>query len=588
MQKKVIVFFISVILIFSSFESLQTIEAAAKGSVTIQSNSVNIRKGPGLSYPVITKAAKGETYTLLDEKDDWYEIKLKSGQKGWVANWLVSKKSTTNKNEKSSYSNKNATVATEYLRVRNGPGTNFQMIGHLNHGDKIEIIESNDSWVKGHTPFGIGWVSKEYITGDEQSSQDLNYEKVGIVTVQDLNVRNEPSLQGNIVGKLKKGTEITILSRKNDWIEITYGQASAWVSSKHIKLETKAQKNKNYQTTKAQKDRSVHLKGTVGTVTATALNVRKSNSLDGKVIGHVKKGQSFIILEEVNNWAKIEFSSGQYGWVAGWFLEKTENKGGKASVDEKSYVTILHNGTNLRKSPTVESSVIERANKGETYPIISKQNDWYEIQLEKDVTAFVAGWIVSVTGPIPKVEKPGAGIHLKNKTIVIDPGHGGKDNGAKGVKGTIEKHLTLKTAKLIHDKLRAAGANVILTRTNDTYISLPARVSTAEYYNADAFISIHYDSIKDKSVRGLTSYYYHSFQKPLADSIHRAVTANTKLRDRKVRQGDYYVLRENEQNAVLLELGYLSNGSEEILITSSQYQEIVANGVYNGLAQYFK
>ncbi len=64
--------------------------------------------------------------------------------------------------------------------------------------------------------------------------------------------------------------------------------------------------------------------------------------------------------------------------------------------------------------------------------------------------------------------------------MFLIPGHGGVDNGTTGAGGTFEKELTLRTAKLLYDKLKAAGANVYLTRANDTYISLPSRVSFAE------------------------------------------------------------------------------------------------------------
>ena len=72
----------------------------------------------------------------------------------------------------------------------------------------------------------------------------------------------------------------------------------------------------------------------------------------------------------------------------------------------------------------------------------------------------------------------------------------------------------------------------------------------ADIQNADAFISIHYDSIKDPSVRGLSTYFYHPWQKKLAVNIHSAVIDQTNMEDRGARFGDYYVIRENNRNAV--------------------------------------
>jgi len=86
----------------------------------------------------------------------------------------------------------------------------------------------------------------------------------------------------------------------------------------------------------------------------------------------------------------------------------------------------------------------------------------------------------------------------------------------------------------------------------------------------------------------MTTYYYNSNQKPLGEQIHSSVISKTMLKNRGTRFGDYHVIRENRQKAVLVELGYLSNPAEEMLVTSSQYQQAVASGIFDGLARYFK
>ncbi|MCI4059989.1 N-acetylmuramoyl-L-alanine amidase, partial [Bacillus cereus] len=105
-----------------------------------------------------------------------------------------------------------------------------------------------------------------------------------------------------------------------------------------------------------------------------------------------------------------------------------------------------------------------------------------------------------------------------------DPGHGGKDSGTIGYSGKFEKNLTIKTAKLLASKLRSAGADVYVTRQDDTFVSLQSRVSTSHYRNADAFISIHYDSYADTSTRGSTAYYYSPAKdEELASDVHSEV-----------------------------------------------------------------
>ena len=91
--------------------------------------------------------------------------------------------------------------------------------------------------------------------------------------------------------------------------------------------------------------------------------------------------------------------------------------------------------------------------------------------------------------------------------IVIDPGHGGIDGGAVGVAGTLEKDLTLAFANLLSQRLPAAGPfDIILTRKDDTFVSLKQRVALTENEKADLFISIHADSLSQRSVRGSTIY----------------------------------------------------------------------------------
>jgi N-acetylmuramoyl-L-alanine amidase len=562
----------------------------AESNVTIAINTLNVREGPGLSYRVVKQVNKGESFLFVKEENDWIQIKLLNNQYGWVANWLVQKENTQGTPDNQTISS-SGSVAVDGLRVRNGPGLSFQTIGHVNKDVKVTILEKNENWIKISSGLFKGWVSSEFVTVSNGQAPHTKKEKTStkglsaIVTVDSLNVRSNATLQANIIGKLQKGEKIEIISSITDWVQIEFSGQKAWISTEFIEMEGQPV-NKEEKSTSQPTD----LKGIIGTVTANGLNVRGKADLTGNIVGNVLKGSSFTILEEKNNWSKIEYSPKKYGWVNTWYLEKSIPKTDTSYTQEvkEGSVTILYDGTNIRNGPSVQTRVVIRANVGDRFPVKSLKGEWYEILLEDGSLAYIAGWIVSVSGSAPQVEKPGAEVHLKNKTIVLDPGHGGGDNGTTGARGTLEKDLTLRTSILLYDKLRASGANVILTRTNDSYYSLRSRVSTASYHKADAFISIHYDSILDRSVRGMTTYYYHSYQKSLAEAIHNSTIDQTKLRDRGARFGDYHVIRETNQKAILLELGYLSNPAEETTVSSPQYQEMAAIGIFNGLAKYFK
>lgn len=570
-------------ILFWGFFQISPIIPEASDTVTINQDQVNIRQGPGLSYPIVKRVNKNDSFSVIKEEGDWIQINLTGGEKGWVANWLVSKNTGNSVSQEGS----DATVNTNDLRVRKGPGTNFQVIGYLNKGENVKVLETNENWIKISTGFGEGWVAKQFLdisSSEKKKNENSSNDKVigeGIIQASSLNVRSKPSLSAEVLGKLQKGTTVKVYSQSTEWTEIQYSNKRAWISSQFIELKSDSQQSNSSKPTPS---------GIFGTVTATSLNVRSTSALNGKVIGTVLKGQKFTILEEKNNWAKIEYKQGNYGWIAGWYLEKTtsQDKAPTGQSIKESTVTIIHNGTNIRSAAGVNAGVIHRANTGDTFPVKSLHNDWYEIVLKNGKSGFVAGWIVTVNGSAPQVEKPGGEMHLKNKTIIIDPGHGGGDNGTTGARGTLEKNLTIRTAGLLYDKLKSSGANVYLTRSNDTYLSLQGRVSTSHYHGADAFISVHYDSITDRSVNGMTTYFYHDYQKSLAETLHSSIVSQTNLKNRGARFGDYHVLRENKQAAALLELGYLSNPTEEMTVNTNQYQETAASGIFNGLALYFK
>ncbi|EKN64184.1 N-acetylmuramoyl-L-alanine amidase [Neobacillus bataviensis LMG 21833] len=591
MNKKIFQLFVAIILVFGAFLP-QGKSSAASESLTISTDAVNVRGGPGLSYPLVKIAKRGERYSIVKEKDDWFEIQLPFGKTGWVVNWLVTKENQQKTATAATTPITTSSIAkakTDQLRIRSGPGTSFQIVGFLNKGQEVTILDQNENWYKITSSFGVGWVVRDFLeskTVKQENTPTLTPSTstgTGVVNGDTLNVRKEPSATSPITGKLTKGTNVTIYSKQNNWVEIGFASVKGWVNSEFIDTKTDTSKDSPKKV----------LSGINGKVTAGSLSVRAGSSLDFNIIGTVTQGQSFAILEENNNWVKIEYKSGRFGWVAGWYLDKTTGTSPSGTpqsgqAQKESTITILHNGTNIRKEANVQSDVAALANEGDTFAVKRIINDWYEVILKNGNTGYVAGWIVSIDGTNPQIQKLGAESYLKNKTIVLDPGHGGGDNGTTGANGTLEKELTLRTARLLSDKLRAAGVTVYLTRSNDSFIPLPSRVSAAQAYNADAFVSLHYDSNEDRSVRGMTGYYYHNYQKTLADTLFASTVGQTKLIDRGVRIGDFHVIRENSQKAVLMELGYLSNPEEEMTLNSSGFQENAASGLYDGLARFFK
>lgn len=265
---------------------------------------------------------------------------------------------------------------------------------------------------------------------------------------------------------------------------------------------------------------------------------------------------------------------------------------------QSEFVSVQATVLNVRSGPGTSYDVVQKVTEGSILSVLEKLDGWYHVQLTNGLTGWVAkryvGSLPDIPGsPFPQQSLPlssAADLQdlstLQHKTIVIDAGHGGRDKGATGTSdSTLEKDLNLITAKLLAKQLKALGADVIMTRTTDQYISLKTRTAVAKEKKADVFLSIHYNSSPDTTLQGIITYYDH--HKALAESIHHELVSLTTLTDKQARHGDYYVLRENSQPSVLLELGFLSNEREENRLQTEEFQYNAVTAIVKGLAKYF-
>ena len=161
-------------------------------------------------------------------------------------------------------------------------------------------------------------------------------------------------------------------------------------------------------------------------------------------------------------------------------------------------------------------------------------------------------------------------------TVVIDAGHGGFDRGAKPVKGIYEKDLTLDTARRVARKLRENGLQVVETRTGDYFVTLDERVRASNRLNDSIFVSIHYNWDKRKKASGIETFYFNPNSSRLASRIQSEMVGTYHGQDRGIKSRKLYVLRNNKRPAVLCELGFISNSSENGRVQSSQTRQKLA------------
>ncbi|PYK69636.1 MAG: hypothetical protein DME45_01200 [Verrucomicrobia bacterium] len=170
-------------------------------------------------------------------------------------------------------------------------------------------------------------------------------------------------------------------------------------------------------------------------------------------------------------------------------------------------------------------------------------------------------------------------------TIVVDAGHGGRDSGAYRRYGPPEKTVTLDVATRLSRKLRESQFNVVMTRTNDVFISLDTRVDIENSTPNSVFVSIHFNDSRRRGVKGFETYYRSPYAAELAQNIQNRLCSIKGAVNRGVHTADYRVVRKAIYPAVLVECGYLSNRSEGHEARNGDYRELLADRIAQAIVE---
>ena len=161
-------------------------------------------------------------------------------------------------------------------------------------------------------------------------------------------------------------------------------------------------------------------------------------------------------------------------------------------------------------------------------------------------------------------------------TVVIDPGHGGMDRGGIPGQRVAEKTMTLDTAFRLRRLLEAAGFRTVMTRTDDTFVSLPARVAIANAQRDAIFISLHYNAAAREEGEGFETYYYNRRAARLAMACYSRIIQAWPGTPRGVRTRGFYVIRKTTIPSVLVEPGFLTNWREASYISRPEVRQRIA------------
>ncbi len=173
------------------------------------------------------------------------------------------------------------------------------------------------------------------------------------------------------------------------------------------------------------------------------------------------------------------------------------------------------------------------------------------------------------------------------KKVVIDAGHGGSDAGAIG--GDIyEKDITLDVSKRVEEILKKKGYQVLMTRDDDTYVSLQDRVAVSENFTPDIFVSIHVNSSVRPEITGVETHYYHQESMSLAQTVHSSFASAVQSPNRGLFKSKFYVINHTTCPAILVEIGFISNSGEREQLIGSKRKQATAKSIAEGIDNYFK
>jgi N-acetylmuramoyl-L-alanine amidase len=215
------------------------------------------------------------------------------------------------------------------------------------------------------------------------------------------------------------------------------------------------------------------------------------------------------------------------------------------------------------------------------------------------------------------------------RTVVIDPGHGGKDPGAIGSGGLLEKDVVLRVSRALADRLRKEGLKVYLTRDSDKFIPLEQRTVDANRWKADLFVSIHANASRNRRSHGVETYLLDTrydrntarvaarengttvaelnqlqhilaslrlsnnerYASPLAEKVHTTLMGSLRksfgeTRDLGVKRGPFLVLFQADMPAILVEIGFVTNRTEARRLRRRNFPRVVAEGIAKGILDY--
>lgn len=303
----------------------------------ITKDKVNIRKGPGTNYPVVRVVLQNTTLNVIGKHENWFEVKLITGEKGWVSGDYTDKKELKQ------------IIVVRNAEVHQEPDTQSGLLATVETGGIFRPIAREGGWYRIQYRRGdTGWVEGADV-------RELKYPKV-YVNSDNVNIRRTPDENASRIAVVKEGVELNPIDDKGEWlfIELPRGD-KGWIKKSLVNRQ--------------QLPRIIIVKET---------RAYEQPSSGSRSIASLYRNDEYTALDKKDNWFKVLLHGAEIGWVyAGYVKEKTK---GMLLVKENSHV---------RMGPGADYQIIGSVRPGEQLKWLDEKSDWCQVQVgEKEI-----GWI---------------------------------------------------------------------------------------------------------------------------------------------------------------------------------------------------
>ena len=328
-------------------------------------------------------------------------------------------------------------------------------------------------------------------------------------------------------------------------------------------------------------------------------------------LSHLSKDTVLFADKMTNNYYRVELEPNKYGWINKKDIEvqgiipekrfegieklifKTQKDKYllKIVTSQKSAYEITEKGNNLalnlydNRFDPLEVKVLNLSGR---FRLANRLEDKFRLDFVNDKKLFgysfdliEDGYLLTIKRP-PEISKNKP---LKGIKVVVDPGHGGSEFGARAF-GLNEKDINLQISKILRRELKKRGAKVYITRKKDKKVPLYDRVDFARGKEADILLSIHQNALPNpKDVykkHGVGTYYYNKQSYALAEAIQKRLLTATGFQDDKVNHRSFALTRPTDQLSVLIECGYLIYKPEADKLVDKKFQKLIARAIVKG------